>query len=42
VRTKHVHRLDPCHGKFIPQRVEVLLERYLGEGAHAVDPFAPV
>src|SRR5581483_7693194 len=26
VRTKHVHRLHPYHGKFIPQLVEVLLE----------------
>ena len=25
VRTKHVHRLHPYHGKFIPQLVEVLL-----------------
>jgi hypothetical protein len=28
-RTKHVHRLHPYLGKFIPQLVEVLLERYL-------------
>ena len=28
VRTKHVHRLHPYHGKFIPQLVEVLLDRY--------------
>ena len=27
-RTKHVHRLHPYHGKFIPQLVEVLLDRY--------------
>jgi hypothetical protein len=40
VRTKHVHRLHPYHGKFIPQLVEVLLDRYLTRGAHVLDPFA--
>jgi hypothetical protein len=40
VRTKHVHRLHPYHGKFIPQLVEVLLERYLPAGGHVLDPFA--
>jgi DNA methylase len=40
VRTKHVHRLHPYHGKFIPQLVEVLLERYFARGAHVLDPFA--
>ena len=40
VRTKHVHRLHPYHGKFIPQLVEVLLERYFVRGAHVLDPFA--
>ncbi len=40
VRTKHVHRLHPYHGKFIPQLVEVLLERYLPPGGHVLDPFA--
>src|SRR3954451_24218252 len=40
VRTKHVHRLHPYHGKFIPQLVEVLLERYIPRGAHVLDPFA--
>ena len=39
-RTKHVHRLHPYHGKFIPQLVEVLLERYLAPGEHVLDPFA--
>ncbi len=39
-RTKHVHRLHPYHGKFIPQLVEVLLDRYLEPGAHVLDPFA--
>jgi hypothetical protein len=40
VRTKHVHRLHPYHGKFIPQLVEVLLDRYLAPGEHVLDPFA--
>jgi hypothetical protein len=40
VRTKHVHRLHPYHGKFIPQLVEVLLERYFPRGGHVLDPFA--
>jgi hypothetical protein len=40
VRTKHVHRLHPYHGKFIPQLVEVLLDRYFTPGAHVLDPFA--
>jgi DNA methylase len=40
VRTKHVHRLHPYHGKFIPQLVEVLLDRYFETGAHVLDPFA--
>ncbi|HLX18733.1 MAG TPA: DNA methyltransferase [Gaiellaceae bacterium] len=40
VRTKHVHRLHPYHGKFIPQLVEVLLDRYIPAGGHVLDPFA--
>jgi DNA methylase len=40
VRTKHVHRLHPYHGKFIPQLVEVLLGRYFARGSHVLDPFA--
>jgi hypothetical protein len=40
VRTKHVHRLHPYHGKFIPQLVEILLDRYIPVGGHVVDPFA--
>src|SRR5438067_4174969 len=39
-RTKHVHRLHPYLGKFIPQLVEKLLDRYLTRGAHVLDPFA--
>jgi DNA methylase len=38
-RTKHVHRLHPYHGKFIPQLVEVLLNRYVPAGGHVLDPF---
>jgi hypothetical protein len=39
-RTKHVHRLHPYLGKFIPQLVEVLFERYFRPGQHVLDPFA--
>jgi DNA methylase len=39
-RTKHVHRLHPYLGKFIPQLVEVLLGRYFRVGQHVLDPFA--
>src|SRR5215831_21140099 len=39
-RTKHVHRLHPYHGKFIPQLVEALLARYLAPGDRVLDPFA--
>jgi hypothetical protein len=39
VRTKHVHRLHPYLGKFIPQLVEVLLDRYFRPGQHVLDPF---
>jgi DNA methylase len=39
-RTKHVHRLHPYLGKFIPQLVEALLARYLRAGGRVLDPFA--
>src|SRR5919197_2198258 len=39
-RTKHVHRLHPYLGKFIPQLVEVLLARHLRRGGRVLDPFA--
>jgi hypothetical protein len=39
-RTKHVHRLHPYLGKFIPQVVEVLLARYVPRGGRVLDPFA--
>jgi hypothetical protein len=39
-RTKHVHRLHPYLGKFVPQLVEALLGRYVRPGARVLDPFA--
>jgi DNA methylase len=39
-RTKHVHRLHPYLGKFIPQLVEALLERHVAVGGRVLDPFA--
>lgn len=39
-RTKHVHRLHPYLGKFIPQLVESLLDRYVPAGGRVLDPFA--
>jgi DNA methylase len=39
-RTRHVHRLHPYLGKFIPQVVEVLLGRYVPSGGRVLDPFA--
>jgi hypothetical protein len=39
-RTKHVHRLHPYLGKFIPQLVETLLARYVPPGGRVLDPFA--
>jgi hypothetical protein len=39
-RTKHVHRLHPYLGKFIPQLVEALLERHLPAAKTVLDPFA--
>ena len=38
-RTKHVHSLHPYLGKFIPQLVEVFLDRYFGPGDCVYDPF---
>ena len=40
VRTKHVHRLHPYLGKFIPQLVEVFLRKYFQSGQTVLDPFA--
>ena len=39
-RTKHVHRLHPYLGKFVPQLVEALLERHLARARNVLDPFA--
>jgi hypothetical protein len=39
-RTKHVHRLHPYLGKFIPQLVEAMLGRYVASGGRVLDPFA--
>ena len=38
-RTKHVHKLHPYLGKFIPQLVEVFLERYFDPSMCVYDPF---
>jgi len=38
-RTKHVHRLHPYLGKFIPQLVEILLRKYFEPGQTVLDPF---
>lgn len=38
-RTKHVHRLHPYLGKFIPQLVEVFLHQYFKKGDSILDPF---
>jgi hypothetical protein len=39
-RTKHVHRLHPYLGKYVPQLVEVFLGRYGRPGGLVWDPFA--
>ncbi len=39
-RTKHVHRLHPYLGKFVPQLVEVFLARHFQPGQLILDPFA--
>ena len=38
-RTKHVHRLHPYLGKFIPQLVEIFLRKYFRTGKTIIDPF---
>ncbi|MDX6510557.1 MAG: hypothetical protein QOE36_61 [Gaiellaceae bacterium] len=38
-RTKHVHALHPYLGKFIPQLVEVFLQRHFQPGDCVYDPF---
>lgn len=39
LRTKHIHRLHPYLGKFIPQLVEIFLRKYLKPGQIVLDPF---
>lgn len=39
-RTKHVHRLHPYLGKYIPQLVEVFLRKYFLPGQTVLDPFS--
>jgi DNA modification methylase len=39
-RTKHVHRLHPYLGKFIPQLAEVFLRKYFVKGQTVLDPFS--
>ena len=38
-RTKHVHRLHPYLGKFVPQLVEIFLRKYFDPGQTILDPF---
>jgi len=38
-RTKHVHRLHPYLGKFVPQLVEVFLRKYFAPRQTVLDPF---
>jgi DNA methylase len=40
LRTKHVHRLHPYLGKFVPQLVERFLVRHFRPGQRILDPFA--
>jgi DNA modification methylase len=39
-RTKHVHRLHPYLGKYIPQLVEIFLRKFFVPGQTVLDPFA--
>ena len=39
-RTKHVHRLHPYLGKYVPQLVETFLGRSFAPGQRILDPFA--
>jgi hypothetical protein len=38
-RTKHIHRLHPYLGKYIPQLVEIFLRKYFSPGQVVLDPF---
>lgn len=39
-RTKHVHRLHPYLGKYVPQLVEIFLRRHFEPGQTILDPFS--
>jgi hypothetical protein len=39
-RTRHVNRLHPYLGKFVPQLVELFLRRFFRAGQTVLDPFA--
>ena len=39
-RTKHVHRIHPYLGKYIPQLVEIFLRKYFSDGMTVLDPFS--
>lgn len=39
-RTKHVHRLHPYLGKYVPQLVEIFLRKFFAPGETVLDPFA--
>lgn len=39
IRTKHVHRLHPYLGKYIPQLVEIFLRKFFKSGQTILDPF---
>jgi len=39
LRTRHVHRLHPYLGKFIPQLAEVFLRKFFRVGQTVLDPF---
>ncbi len=39
LRTKHIHRLHPYLGKFIPQLVEIFLRKFFKPNQTVLDPF---
>jgi hypothetical protein len=39
LRTKHVHRLHPYLGKYVPQLVEIFLRKFFKAGDVVADPF---
>ncbi len=40
IRTKHVHRLHPYLGKYIPQLVEIFIRKYFSSEMTVLDPFS--